>query len=102
MSDRDASPERLADLLAQFLRKSGMEGRIKQASVIDDWDHLVGPAIAAVTRPLSVSADGTLFVAVKNNAWMNELSMMERDLLASLNRVTGERPLHHLRWQLMR
>ena len=102
MTDDRASAERLADLLAQFLKKSGIEGRVKQSSVISEWPALVGPEIAAVTRPLSVTADGTLFVAVKSHAWMSELTMMERDLLASINRVTGERAIHQLRWQLMR
>jgi predicted nucleic acid-binding Zn ribbon protein len=95
-------PERLADLLAKFLRDSGIGGRIQQSSAIADWPLLVGPEIAAVTQPLSISEDGTLFVAVKSHAWMSELTMMERDLLDSINRTTGERPLHKLRWTLMR
>lgn len=102
MRDGNDSPERLADLLAQYLKQSGLGDRVKQAAVIEEWDTLVGPEIAAVTRPQSVSADGTLFVAVRNHAWMTELTMMERELLASLNRVTGDRPIHKLRWTLMR
>ncbi len=96
------SPERLADLLSQFLRKRGMDARIKQAAVLDEWATLVGPDVAAVTRPLSISEDGTLFVAVRTPAWMSELSMMERDVLASINRITPERPIHRVRWSLMR
>ncbi|MFP5356761.1 MAG: DUF721 domain-containing protein [Gemmatimonadota bacterium] len=96
------SPERLADLLTQFLKRSGMDKRIKQAAVLDEWGALVGPEIAAVTRALSITDDGTLFVAVRNHAWMSELTMMERELLASINRITGDKPIHRLRWTLMR
>lgn len=99
--DGDA-PERLSDLLSQFLRKRGMDARIKQSAVLDDWPTLVGPEIANVTRPLSISEDGTLFVAVRTPAWMAELTMMERELLASVNRITGDRPITRLRWSLMR
>ena len=48
-----------------------------------DWPRLVGQQIAAVTKPLSVTADGTLFVAVTTHAWMTELSLLEPELLAS-------------------
>jgi len=102
MSDDQGSPERLAEVLSQFLKRSGMEARIKQSAVVTEWGQLVGPEIAAVTRALSISDDGTLFVAVKNNAWMTELGMMERELLASVNRITSEKPILRLRWQLMR
>ncbi|MEO6444539.1 MAG: DUF721 domain-containing protein [Gemmatimonadaceae bacterium] len=102
MPNEPGSPERLADLLSKFLRKSGIDSRIKQNAVIEQWATLVGPELAAVTRPLSVTEDGTLFVAAKTHAWMSELTMMERDLLASVNRITGDRPIHKLRWSLMR
>ena len=99
---RDEPAERLAELVARFLRRSGIEGRIQQSKVLDEWPALVGAEIAAVTRPLSVSEDGTLFVAVRSHAWMSELTMMERELLESVNRAAGERPILRLRWSLMR
>ena len=42
---------------------------------------LVGPQIAAVTEPMSIAPTGRSFVAVTTNAWMNELSLMEPELL---------------------
>lgn len=102
MPNGSDSPERLADLLTQFLKRSGMDKRIKQAAVLEEWATLVGPEIAAVTRALSITDDGTLFVAVRNHAWMSELTMMERELLASINRITSDKPIHRLRWTLMR
>lgn len=100
-NDHD-SPERLADLLSQFLKRRGLDARVRQSAVLDEWGTLVGPEIAAVTRPLSIAEDGTLFVAVRNHAWMSELTMMERELLASVNRITGDKPILKLRWTLMR
>ncbi|MEO7962630.1 MAG: DUF721 domain-containing protein [Gemmatimonadaceae bacterium] len=98
----DDTPEPIADLLARFLRASGIAGRIEQSRVLDQWPALVGAEIAAVTRPLSVSEDGTMFVAVRSHAWMSELTMMERELLESVNREAGRRPIQRLRWSLMR
>ena len=96
------SPERLADLLSQFLKRTGMDARIKQSAVLEQWPTLVGPEIAGATQALSITDDGTLFVAVRSHAWMSELTMMERELLASVNRITGDKPILTLRWTLMR
>lgn len=83
-------PAKLGDLLASVLANAGVADRIAQAAVVPEWASLVGAPIAAVTEPLSVAPDGTLFVAVANHAWMNELSLLEPELLKRLN--TPERP----------
>jgi predicted nucleic acid-binding Zn ribbon protein len=100
--DEKRRPELVSELLARFLDKRGLAKRVEQSSVIPEWASLVGEQLAIVTQPLSVTADATLFVAVKSHAWMTELTFMERDLLARLNERTGESPIRKIRWQLMR
>lgn len=95
-------PEALADLLKAYLKESGLEARVEQAEVIPEWPTLVGARIAAVTHPLFVTPDGTLFVAVTTHAWMNELQLMQRDLLQALNAKTNRQPIEKLRFQLLR
>ena len=99
---RGKRPERISVAISQFLEQSGLKGRVEQASVVPEWPHLVGTQIAAVTEPLSVTADGVLFVAVRTHAWMSELSLLEPELLTSLNRREGRPPVKKIRWQLMR
>ena len=62
----------------------------------------MGPQIAAVTEPTSITADGTMFVRVTTNAWMNELSLMEPELLRALNAKEGRAPVKRIRWLLKR
>ena len=95
-------PQPIGDVLAGFLDKKGLAKRIDQAGVIPEWDGLVGAQIAAVTAPMSVTADGTLFVQVTTNAWMTELSLMEPELLRSLNERSGRPPIRRIRWQIRR
>jgi len=103
VSDRKKRrPERVAGILANYLAESGLAGRVDQAGVIPEWAQLVGVQIAAVTEPRSVSANGTLFVAVTTNAWMTELSLLEPELLRSLNAKPGRAPIKRIRWQLRR
>ena len=105
MADRPKKPpaaSALGDVLARVLAESGYAERVEQASVIPEWPTLVGPTIAAVTEPLSIAADGTLFVAVKTSAWMNELSLLEPELLRALN-ASDDRPrIQRIRMRMMR
>lgn len=95
-------PEAIADVLANWIDTSGIAKRIGQAQVVPDWPKLVGPQIAAVTAPTSVGVDGTLWVQVTTNAWMNELSLMEPQLLRALNAPSGRSPIRRIRWVLQR
>ncbi len=99
---RPAAPAPIGKAVADFLKQAGLEERVDQASVVPEWKALVGPQIGAVTEPLFVTQDGILFVAVKTNSWMNELSLLEPQLLASLNAGQSRRPVRKIRFRLLR
>lgn len=101
-NEKRRRPSSISDVLASVLAESGVAARIEQATIIPEWASLVGPQIAAVTTPQSITADGTLFVAVTTNAWMMELSMMEPDLLRALNAKEGRVAVSKIRWLLQR
>lgn len=102
MSPAKKRPSAIGDVLAGVLKESGISARVEQAGIIPEWPGLVGAQIAAVTEPMSVAADGTLFVAVTTNAWMNELSLMEPELLRALNGKAGRPAIRRIRWVLKR
>ena len=96
-------PVPLSGALSKFLDESGIGARVQQAAVVPEWPARVGPTIAEVTAPLSVTVEGTLVVAVTTHAWMTELSLMEPELLRALNTGRGERPaIRRIRWLLRR
>lgn len=95
-------PESIGSAIEQFLTRTGLAARVEQAVVVPEWETLVGAQIAAVTEPRSVTADGTLFVAVRTHAWMTELSLMEPELLHRLNERASRSPIHRIRWMLLR
>jgi predicted nucleic acid-binding Zn ribbon protein len=102
VSDRKKRPEAIGKIVADFLGERGLAQRVDQAGVIPEWPALVGPQIASVTSPQSITANGTLFVHVTTNAWMNELSMLEPELLRSLNAKPDRTPVRRIRWLLAR
>src|SRR2546423_14489900 len=101
-NEKKRRPEPLANVVGEFLKESKLAARVEQASVVPEWELLVGKQIAQVTKPLSVTADGTLFLAVKTNAWMTELSLMEPQILRALNATAGRQRVRKIRLQLMR
>ena len=82
-------PQLVGDLLARVLNRKGLGAKLEAASVIPEWESLVGPQIAAVTRPQRVS-EGVLFVGVANSPWMMELNLMKAELMRRLNAGKGE------------
>jgi predicted nucleic acid-binding Zn ribbon protein len=97
MTDRKAEPTPLADALSSYLRQSGLTKRVQQAGIIEQWPELVGPQIAAVTMPESVTPDGVLRVRVASAPWANELSLMAPKILARLNAGRSGR-VKEIRW----
>jgi predicted nucleic acid-binding Zn ribbon protein len=74
----------LGDALKGYIRRAGLKRRLDQASVIPEWEELVGPQIASVTTPHFVSQDGVLVVSVTSSAWMQELQLMSPEILRKL------------------
>lgn len=93
----DSSPTPLADVLQSYLKRAGLVKRMGQAGVVEEWTTLVGPQIAAVTAPESVTPEGVLRVQVATAAWAAELQLMTPQILARLNTGRSGR-ITAIRW----
>ncbi|MGH7627281.1 MAG: DUF721 domain-containing protein [Gemmatimonadaceae bacterium] len=99
---RKGKPQPIGDALTTYLDQSGLAKRVEQAGIIAEWARIVGEQIASVTEPQMISRDGTLFVAVRTNSWMQELSLMEPQILRLLNAHAGALTIARIHWRLMR
>ncbi len=85
MSGRgSAGPERIGGLVKEMLRSRGLLEGVERAAVFPDWAELVGAEIARVSEPVGFDREA-LFVEVRSSAWLMELRMLERRILANLN-----------------
>ena len=82
---RRVTPTTLTEALKGWIATSGLGPRIEQAEVLSRWAELVGPQIAGVTEPESITPDGVLRVRVTTAPWANELSLMTPVILGRLN-----------------
>ena len=102
MTPAKRRPSAIGDVLAGVLKSTGIAARVEQALVIPEWPQVVGEQIALISKPHSITADGTLFVHVTTNAWMMELSMLEPELVRGLNARAPKSNVKKIRWLLKR
>lgn len=90
-------PAAIGEVVEEWIDGVGLRQRLDMAASVEAWPELVGPQIAAVTRALSVTQDGTLLVRVKTAGWAAELGLMAPRILA---RVNGSRKgrIRQVRW----
>ncbi len=84
MIKRSNHPEQIGKILTKSLRNLRIDRRIKEESVVLNWNQLVGERIASQANPLKVR-DSILFVSVENASWRNELHFMKRKIMEELN-----------------
>ena len=80
--------KKLDDVLARFLRVSGLETPLLQRRLIDSWGEVMGPVIAKYTEQVFIS-NQTLMVKINNSALRAELSMMRTQIVRLLNHHIG-------------
>lgn len=97
MTEKKTTPTPLSEALASYFKQAGLTKRVQRAGIIEEWAVLVGPQIAAVTAPESVTPDGVLRVRVATAPWANELSLMAPKILARLNAGRSGR-VKEIRW----
>jgi predicted nucleic acid-binding Zn ribbon protein len=97
VTQKKTTPTPLADVLTSYFKQAGLTKRVQQAGIIEEWAELVGPQIARVTEPDSITPDGMLRVRVATAAWANELSLMSPRILARLNAGRSGR-VKQIRW----
>lgn len=74
----------LSSLLEQTLARIGLDRRLDDYRVWQAWDEVVGRTISRNAQP--VRLDGSrLIVTVRSSTWLQELSLLQRELVARLN-----------------
>ncbi len=84
------APVRLGDTIDRVLGRLGSPSRAGVEVVFDRWDEVVGDAMAARTRPVSIDGE-TLVVSCDDPALTTHVRFLEPQLVARLAELAGER-----------
>ena len=85
---RREDPQPLSAALDGLLADQGWQTQAAVGSVFGRWDQLVGPDVAAHTRPERFS-DGELVVIADSAAWATQVRLLTSALLRRLNIELG-------------
>jgi predicted nucleic acid-binding Zn ribbon protein len=84
----------VARALDAVTRELGSDNHL-MLRLLNAWESVVGPVLAAHTRPLGLSK-GTLSVAVDQPGWATEVSYLEGDLCRRVREVLGVQEVERL------
>jgi predicted nucleic acid-binding Zn ribbon protein len=79
---------RFGEMITRLVAERGWEDTTAAASVLANWDRLVGPEIAEHCRPASLS-DGELVLVAESSAWATQLRLLTRTMTARLAERVG-------------
>ncbi|MBI5503978.1 MAG: DUF721 domain-containing protein [Deltaproteobacteria bacterium] len=85
---KPAGPKRLSLLLEQALARLGLDRRLDDYRVWQAWDEVVGQTISRNAQPVRLDGD-RLVVVVRTSSWLQELSLLQRELIARINGWMG-------------
>jgi predicted nucleic acid-binding Zn ribbon protein len=85
---RREDPQPLSTALDGLLAEQGWQTAAAVGSVFGRWDQLVGPDVAAHTRPERFS-DGELVVIADSAAWATQVRLLTSAVLRRLNTELG-------------
>ena len=74
--------------MQDYIREMNIGDKLREVSVIESWESIVGKAIAARTSKVYIR-EGILYVHLKSSIVRNELSMLREALREKLNSQAG-------------
>jgi len=91
----------VGDILPAVLRTLGLDRKFEEGRLRREWHGVVGDALARRSRPRFVKG-GRLFIAVENNAWMQEIRFHQREIVERVRELFPDLDIHEIRLTLER
>lgn len=87
-------------VLSGLLGKLRLDQRLDESRILQIWPQLVDPTVAAHARPANF-AQGTLFVVVDSNVWLDEIVRYRRhEILERLQTALGKTVVQRISFRL--
>ncbi|MEE4257913.1 MAG: DUF721 domain-containing protein [Bacteroidales bacterium] len=86
---RKSNQQSLGEVIREMLSSYRLEGKLKQARVLEAWPEVVGEMITKYTRDIYFKRT-RLYVKIDSPVIKNELSYSKSEIIASLNNIVEE------------
>ena len=91
------SSEKLGNTLQTLLQDLGIENKIKQYRIINQWPEIVGEQVARHTQAEKIR-DNILYVKVKSMTWRTELLFQKPHILNRISEQVGRDLIRDIRF----
>ena len=88
-------PQLLGTVLGRLVKSRGWTQPAAEATVFAAWERVVGPDVAAHSRPVKL-ADGELTIEAESTAWALQLRLLAAKLLIQIAAEIGPRIVQRL------
>ena len=78
------SPQRLGSVIDALMHRLGIETKVKQYNIVEDWAAIVGGQIAQVTSIDKIERN-VLVVKVTAAPWRTELTFRKKEILEKIH-----------------
>lgn len=89
-------PQPFGAILERLVKARGWQRPAAEATVFGAWERVVGPDIAAHSRPVKLEG-GELTVEAESTAWATQLRLLAGTLLARIAAAVGHNVVLRLR-----
>ena len=79
----------IGDLIKIFLKKKGLDQKMQEIDLIENWEQVAGPMIANHTKNVAFK-DGLLTLSLNSAALRHTLSFSKSDFIEKLNGALGK------------
>lgn len=86
---RKSQTQKIGDVIKDCLNELQISRKLKEVSVITQWESLMGKIVANRTDKIYIK-NRTLFVYVRSSVLKTELIMMRQDIIKRVNENAGE------------
>jgi predicted nucleic acid-binding Zn ribbon protein len=88
--------EHIRTALASFLKRRGLDERLRRQRLLTVWPQMVGEEFAAYSRARQINR-GTLWVEAAGSTWVAQLMMVRREVMERYQKNFGRVPFKDIR-----
>lgn len=92
---RKSNTQPLGEIIQEYLNALKINKKIKEVRVINQWEEIIGTAIAKRTDRLLIK-NKILFIYMNSSVARNELMMIRDGLKRKINERAGEELIHKI------
>ncbi len=87
------------DIINDLLEKQKPAKKSLAAKIINNWSEIVGEKAVRFCRPVAIK-NKTLMINVSNSAWLHQLTLSKKQILADIEKFAGDSRIIDIRFKI--